>query len=121
MWDRRAHVVRVKDGDTLVVLLDQGFRDTKEIDVRLLGVYAPELHDTNGGAATKMWVESWIAHYAGDLTWPFIVTTSRTLDHETKTFDRYVATLQTIDGSHSLNIEVQQYIEQQHYSGGTGS
>jgi endonuclease YncB( thermonuclease family) len=40
--DNRARLVRVNDGDTIVVVLDQGFRDTKEIDVRLASVYCPE-------------------------------------------------------------------------------
>lgn len=121
MWDRRARVDRVKDGDTLVVVLDQGFNDTKQIDLRLLGVYAPELHDVNGGAAAKAYVEKWLDTYGEGIKWPFIVTTARTNDHETKTFDRYVCTLTTIDGSRSLNIDVQQYVIEQHFSGGIGS
>ena len=42
-YSYKAAIVRVKDGDTVVVDIDLGFDIfLKNIDVRLLGVYAPE-------------------------------------------------------------------------------
>jgi endonuclease YncB( thermonuclease family) len=58
MWDRRATLYDVHDGDTVTVVLDQGFGDTKRIKVRLLGVYAPELNET-GGTDCRNFVKEW--------------------------------------------------------------
>lgn len=106
MWDRRAQLLWVKDGDTIQAALDQGFGDTKEIAVRLLGVWAPELTQP-GGPETKVFVQDWFA--ALPLSkWPFVVTTIRmkATDREQMTFDRYVAVVTSIDGSRNLNADV---------------
>lgn len=106
MWDRRARLAWVKDGDTIEVVLDQGFGDTKQIAVRLLGVWAPELTQP-GGPEAKQFVEAWFAALP-PAAWPFVVTTVRmkTTDREQMTFDRYVALVTSIDGSRSLNADV---------------
>lgn len=121
MWDRRARLVRVKDGDTIVAVLDQGFRDEKEIDVRLLGVYAPELHET-GGPECKTFVEKWFAQLPF-VEWPCIVTTVRmkTVDAEQMTFDRYVALVNSLDMSQSLNVEICEFIRLNGFPGGVGA
>lgn len=49
-------VVRVKDGDTIVALMDLGFTVKVEIDFRLVGINAPEKRGatrTAGQAATE--------------------------------------------------------------------
>ena len=44
MWTYRAVVVRWKDGDTLVVNIDQGFHDWKHDQPRrLIGIDAPDV------------------------------------------------------------------------------
>jgi endonuclease YncB( thermonuclease family) len=121
MWDRRAQLVRVLDGDTVEVVLDQGFGDTKTIDIRLFGVWAPEMK-APGGTETRDFVKRWF--YSLPLTkWNFVVTTIRmaSTDREQKTFDRYVATITSLDGSRSLNAEVTQFVQEKGYGGGTGS
>lgn len=123
MWDRRAKVLKINDGDTLVALLDQGFGDTKEITVRLLGVWAPELNQT-GGPETKEFVVNWLdGKTLAGTTWSFIITTARmkTVDREQKTFDRYVATLTTMDNSYNLNVDVMDFVMRNNYAGGSGS
>jgi endonuclease YncB( thermonuclease family) len=121
MWDRRAKYVSNHDGDTVTMLLDQGFRDNKEITVRLLGVFAPELSQT-GGKDCQDYVEGWFYKF-NHVTWPFIVTTARmkVADKEQMTLDRYVGTITTLDGSNNLNVDVQAYITRNGYSGGVGS
>lgn len=111
MWDRRASLVRVKDGDTFVAVLDQGFRDTKEIDVRLYGVWAPEMGEP-GGPETKAFVEQWFTSLPAG-KWPFIVTTMRmkVADREQTTLERYVANVTSLDGSRSLNLEVNAFVD----------
>lgn len=125
MWDKRARLLRVIDGDTIEVLLDQGFRDTKEIDVRLLGVWAPEMREP-GGPETKAFVQEWFRREeaaTGGKVWSVVVTTMRmpVADKEQQTFDRYVCTVTSMDGSRSLNVAVSQYVAEQGYGGGSGS
>lgn len=48
VYTYRATVVRVIDGDTLVVNLDLGFHLTYRAHLRLAGVSAPELHEPEG-------------------------------------------------------------------------
>ena len=117
MWDRRARLAWVKDGDTIEVVLDQGFGDTKQIAVRLLGVWAPELSEV-GGDYARNFVVRWFMDLPAT-SWPFIVTTVRmkTTDKEQMTFDRYVATVTSADGSRSLNADAIAYLAAQNTSG----
>jgi endonuclease YncB( thermonuclease family) len=120
MWDRRARVVEHHDGDSVVAILDQGFGDTKKIDVRLLGVYAPELKQV-GGPETSQFVTDWLARQP--LTeWPVVVTTARMKrsDREQTTLGRWVATVTSLDGSENLNLDVIQFVAEQGYGGGIG-
>lgn len=124
MWDRRASYVSNHDGDTVTVVLDQGFNDTKTLDIRLFGVYAPELSE-RGGPECQKFVQDWfgeqISRVVGD--WSFIVTTMRMkkADHEQMTFTRYVGMITSLDGSQSLNALVTQYILDNNFPGGVGS
>jgi endonuclease YncB( thermonuclease family) len=123
MWDRRAALVRAHDGDTIIVVLDQGFGDTKEISLRLLGVYAPELSQA-GGKECLSFVSEWLhTNTSPSVRWPFVVTTARmkVADREQKTLDRFVGTVTTLDGSRNLNLELSAYIESKGYVGGIGA
>ena len=124
MWDKRAFVTSVHDGDTITATLDQGFGDLKEdMHVRLLGVYAPELKQP-GGPETRQFVVDWLARYAMvPLRFPFVVTTARgpRSDQEITTFERYVAVVESLDRSHNLNMDVQAFITAQGYPGGIGT
>lgn len=51
MYDYRARVVRWKDGDTVVLHVDQGFGNYTEQSFRLVGVAAPE-KNTDAGQVT---------------------------------------------------------------------
>lgn len=121
MWDRRARLVRVKDGDTFVALLDQGFRDTKEVDVRLYGVYCPERGEP-GFEECKAFTQAWFdleAVNAGS-TWPFVVTTHRmkTIDREQTTLERYVGTVTSLDASRNLNLDLMAFVLAQSFGPG---
>lgn len=121
MWDKRAVLVRVKDGDSFVALLDQGFRDTKEIDVRLYGVYTPERGE-EGFYECRDFAKLWFDHEAQlvGAKWPFVVTTVRmkTVDREQTSFERYLATVTSLDGSRNLNLEMTTFAEQNGYGRG---
>ena len=122
MWDKRAQLISVHDGDTIKCTLDQGFGDSKVINVRLLNVFAPELKEA-GGADVRDFVKSWFDQLQPYSGWNFIVTTTRlkTADKEDTSFDRYVGTITSLDGTRNLNMDVQAYINAKGYSGGTGS
>jgi hypothetical protein len=123
MWDRRAKVLTVKDGDTLRVVLDQGFGDAKTIDLRLLGTFAPE-HDEPGGPETREFVETWLNEHDPDGDeWPFVVTTARVRagTHEVTTLGRYVGTLTAFDGYSSLNEDINAFVASKGYGRGIGS
>ena len=120
MWDRRARLDRVVDGDTVAVELDQGMGDEKHIEVRLFGVYAPETHEV-GGPETAAFVRDWFAALPA-AAWPFVVTTMRmkTADREQMTFTRYVAMVTSLDGSRSLNADVADFVQTRDYPRGIG-
>ena len=48
LWHYRAFVMRVANGDTLEVLVDQGFGSYSRQRIRLLGVDAPEMRPRKG-------------------------------------------------------------------------
>jgi endonuclease YncB( thermonuclease family) len=122
MWDRRAQYLENHDGDTVKMALDQGFGDTKLVDVRLMGVFAPELHDV-GGPECRAFVQAWFEYRLRETRWGFVVITARmkVADREQKTLDRYVGTVTSLDGTDNLNLEVMQFIVSKGYSGGTGA
>jgi endonuclease YncB( thermonuclease family) len=122
MWDKRARILSNHDGDTLTAVLDQGFGQTTQITVRLFGVWAPELKEA-GGPETRDFVTAWVNQYTYGVLWPFLVTTMRTprSDLEVQTLGRYVALVETVDRGHNLNLEVQAFVTERGYGGGTGS
>lgn len=120
MWDKRAQLVRVKDGDTFVAVLDQGFRQTLEIDVRLLGVYAPEKGEP-GWAECTNFTADWLGREAASgATWPFVVTTVRMArtDREQTTLERYLCTVTSLDSTRHLNAELVEFIHAAGYGPG---
>lgn len=122
MWDYRASVLKVKDGDTLRVLLDRGFDETKAIDLRLLDTWAPE-KDEPGGPETRAFVEEWLnSRDQNKGLWPFVVTLQRTKsgDREVTTLGRYVGTLATPEGE-KLNSVVDFFVIAHGYSPGIGA
>lgn len=60
MWTYPAKLVRVVDGDTVILDLDVGFRMKREgASYRLLRINAPEMNTADGQAA-KGWLESFL-------------------------------------------------------------
>lgn len=124
MNDRRARYVRNHDGDSVTMLLDQGFYQTFQPNIRLANVWAPESGD-DGYTDVKYFVRDWFMDHmirGGTTKWPFIVTTHQTsADTDVKTFDRFVADITTRDGRHSLNSEVMRFILENGYPLGAGA
>ena len=124
MWDRRAEYLGNHDGDTVRVNLDQGFGEIKEsFDVRLLGVYCPELSEP-GGPECQKFVAAWFKrHKLPRVRWSFVVITARMkrTDREETTLSGYVGTITSLDGTANLNAEISEFVRSRGYGGGTGS
>ena len=97
VYEYRARVVRVIDGDTLELTLDVGFRLTLTDHFRLAGLNCPELPTPEGKAAAAFTAD-WL-HAADALDpWPLVVRTER--DRREK-YGRLLATV--LHGGQSLN------------------
>lgn len=108
-WEFPARLVRVIDGDTLVVEADLGFHTRLELTVRLLGVNAPELRgrERAAGRAAREYAAQWLAERAG-AAWPLVLrpTAGRPVDR----YGRYLAVVRDQRGE-SLNDAMQRWVE----------
>jgi hypothetical protein len=99
MWQYRAAVVRVLDGDSLIILADTGFNGRQEEHIRLLDVHAPEMSEL-GGLDTFGFVAEWCARLPADVRWPLIIDTVPNTSREPaerRSFVRYLATVREAD------------------------
>ena len=113
MWDYRAKLISVHDGDTVTMEMDTGFHGRQEEHLRLLGTFAPEL-STPGGQETKQFVISWIRQWMDPkLVWPFYIATEKnnsTEPQEIQTLARYVARIWDINKKSCLNDEINAFL-----------
>lgn len=100
MYEYRARLVRVVDGDTLDLCVDVGFGWSFVDRFRLAGLNAPELATPEGKAA-RAWVENWLNEADADDPWPLVVRTQR--DRREK-FGRYLGTVSI--GGRQLNADL---------------
>ena len=97
MYEYKATVTRVVDGDTLWLDLDLGCDTRLKMSVRLFGVNCPEM-GTNEGRAAKAFVEAWVARV------PYVVV--KTEKDKREKYGRYLATLLPPLGERSLNRDL---------------
>jgi endonuclease YncB( thermonuclease family) len=97
----RASVVRIIDGDTVVLLVAQGFYARQEVHVRIADLNAPELNEPGGQEARLK-----LTTALGWLTvgWPLRVATRQVKagGSETMSFARYVADIYVLDSKSNL-------------------
>lgn len=113
MWQYRASLIEVSDGDTVRLLVDCGFSARMQVDVRLLDVWAPELADAVGGLAAKQFVELWFGAHWLRKTWPVMVQTQITKAVEPtqrRSFVRYIGEIWPVDGGVTLNERLRAYL-----------
>lgn len=103
LWHYRAKLIRVIDGDTLVVLVDTGFWGRQEVHVRLIDVYARELR-AYGGVTDREKLVRALANLSGE--WPLRVVTlqKEKSTGEVTTFERYVGEVFIADTMASVNV-----------------
>lgn len=100
LWQYRADIERVVDGDTLDLEIDLGFGillTGDEARVRLLDIDTAEIYGSakgseeyEAGQRHKTFVEEWISA-AGDEEWPLFVETQK--DDERGKYGRWLATI----------------------------
>jgi hypothetical protein len=123
MWEYRAALTEILDGDTIRLWVDLGcFVGRHHMDVRLLGVSAPELRDP-GGPETKDFVQAWMYTLNPDLSWPMLIntqTTKVTEPTEKQSFTRYIADIRNITNGDHLNAQLRHWLSQHpEWGGGT--
>jgi micrococcal nuclease len=103
MYEYRAKIERVIDGDTVICLIDLGFHCYHRESIRLYGINCPEVHgDTkNKGLQAKAFTEKWVAEAAPLSDWPFILQTQKG-----ETFGRFVADIRRASDLSWLNKEL---------------
>lgn len=106
----RAELVRVIDGDTIVVDLDLGLNDwRKDLHVRLLGINCPETRgsEKKAGEAAKQFAYELLAteldRDRAALRFHDLIIDSRALESDDDSFGRLIAIVWIPDQSRSLN------------------
>jgi len=115
MWDYRAAVLRIIDADTYRLTVDTGFYMRTEIDIRLLGVSAPELGQPGSSEAID-YATLWFDSLDPTRRWPLHIRTTTTATAEPtekRSFTRWVGTIADIAHPEraSLNIVLADYLK----------
>lgn len=97
MYDYKATLIRVVDGDTLHVSIDLGCDTSLRMTVRLYGINSPEMSTLEGKEA-KAYAERWFAEHAPD--GQLMIRTRR--DKKEK-YGRYLAIVYYSLGQEPLN------------------
>ncbi len=99
LWRFRARTVRVIDADTVLALVDCGYRGRHEARLRIHGIDAPEVGTKEGNLA-RAWLATQIdgAHHILQ-EWPLRVETIQreTIVSEVATFERWVSKIWLVD------------------------
>lgn len=100
LWQYRADIEHVVDGDTIDLSIDLGFGvilTGDEARVRLRDVDTAEIYGTSkdseeyaAGQRQKEFVEEWVAHGANQ-EWPFLIETKK--DDERGKYGRWLAVI----------------------------
>ena len=106
LYQYRAKIERVVDGDTVIAFLSLGLHAYKIESLRLAGVNAPEIFrgdNVVAGIAAKDFVRAWVEDAGvdrgtNDIYWPFEVETFR----DRQTFGRYIGNIVRRDTGESL-------------------
>lgn len=90
LWHFRASLLRVIDGDTIVVNTDNGFYGRHEAHIRLQNVYAREL-SAYGGKADRDKLIRVLSGLPDGWNLRIVTVQKVTIVSETTSFERYVA------------------------------
>lgn len=117
IWDYRATLRRIKDADTLVVLVDTGFRGRHEPAVRLVRCDAPERGTPAGKAAFNFVYD--LLHESLPPVWGLRIRTVQreTVVEEVTSFERWVAEVWLVEADGTMRNLSDALIEAGHATG----
>lgn len=93
MFEYRAWLEKIVDGDTLHAGIDLGLDIATHQTIRLYGVNAPEM-STPAGVASKAWVQQWLTTHC-----PTGGFTLRTIKDKREKYGRYLGVVVAADGA----------------------
>jgi micrococcal nuclease len=101
MYEYRATLLKVDDGDSIIVSLDLGFGLSQKHSLRFYGINTPELRDKDPAVraralAAKKFVANFLPTAEGALT-------IRTIKDRSEKYGRYLAKVYVGDSMASLN------------------
>lgn len=114
MFEYRAAILRVHDGDTIAAEVDLGFDVRMRMSLRLYGINAPELA-TYAGKIARAFVLQWLLdHSAMVVGIPFHEVPEpqlgyvmvRTIKDRADKYGRYLAEVESFDRAANLNNEL---------------
>lgn len=100
MWTFQARLERVIDADTMRLSADLGMNTYRTINVRLLGINAPEIRGVErpSGLVAKVAAAAWF-DARPETDWPLLITTRKDPD----SFGRYLAWVYDAQTGECLN------------------
>jgi micrococcal nuclease len=111
MYEYKAQMERVVDGDTVRFLIDHGMYLRSSQSIRLFEVMAPELSEP-GGKDARQFVIDWFAKHGDhepDGPWLYQLITQK----DKQTFNRYVGEVVCRQCGACLNDDVIEYLVQE--------
>lgn len=105
-WVYQARLVRVIDGDTVVLEVDLGHTVHSVPSLRLEGVNSPEMHahDSAPGLAARKFTADWMAaatRSSKATAWPLVI-----MSKKDEKYGRYLATIWRRKDGHQLNADL---------------
>lgn len=111
MYEYRARLIKVVDGDTFDVLIDVGFRISINERVRVYGVDTPERGEAKAAAATKF-THNFCTADATEDEWPLIIRTAKPHDK----YGRWLANVER-NGESLADALVKAKLAKQYFGG----
>lgn len=93
------------DGDTFTALADTGYSGRHEVSIRLEGIFEPERNEPGGPEATRRLFVA-LSRGQGIADWDLRIVSKQRIHVvvETKTFERYVATVYVVMGAQAYDV-----------------
>lgn len=107
-------LMKIVDGDTLDIEIDQGFYDSTTKRFRLLGVWAPE-RGKPGWSEAQQFMQAWFTEHPG----PLILSSFKTpkgAPLPDGSFGRWLAIIEDRTVKDNLNLQLSAYIDNNGWS-----
>jgi len=113
VYEYKARIINVVDGDTIDVDIDLGFRITVRQRCRLAGINTPEMRDPDPAirakaVEAKQFVEQWVARHQNAAASPGVVAVKSEKPYPDDKYGRYLAYVFCVmhESDSTLNAEL---------------